>query len=76
MVHQYTIKKVIAKPFDGSDGAKVNYFWIKAEREDGVTVDIGTTMDLQSREGETLKLDVEKSERSGGRYGYKLLAIL
>lgn len=56
--------------FQGDDGEKVTYFWTKAKRVlDGVTVEFGGK--VSHRKGEELDLDLEKTERAGGKFGYK-----
>lgn len=64
------IRKVTAKPFTGGDGEKVPYFWIKAQREDGVTIEFGTQQDHHTV-GETETVNLERVERSNGKIGYK-----
>jgi len=66
--------KIIGKKdgsFQGDDGQKVEYYWYKALREsDGVTIEFGSR-DGNHRMNETKDLDIEKTERAGGRFGYK-----
>jgi len=59
--------------FDGSDGERVPYFWYKAVRPDGVTLEFGSKNDSYS-EGDELELDIEKTERANGKFGYKEVA--
>jgi len=64
-----TIKKRKDGTFEGTDGP-VPYFWYKAVRDDGVTIEFGST-DGSHLEGESKELMIEKTERAGGKFGYK-----
>lgn len=55
--------------FKGRDGEEVKYFWTKAETEDGITIEFGGKKEYE--EGDIIDADIEKTERSGGRFGYK-----
>jgi len=65
------IKSVENKPFTSGDGERVDYFWYRAVREDNEC-----TIQFGSREGEhpigeVVDLDIEKTERADGKFGYK-----
>lgn len=65
------IKSVQSKPFKGSEGEMVPYFWTRAERADGVTIQFGGVVDYSGKVGEQLELNVEKQEFSNGKTGYR-----
>lgn len=66
------ITKVKARPFDGDDGEKIPYFWTKATRKsDGVTIEFGGRVDHTEDLDKELDLDIEKTERANGKFGYK-----
>lgn len=63
------ITKVTNKPFTGSDGEEINYYWYKAVRRgDGVTIEFGSKNEYE--EGEQVELLLEKIET---KRGYKYL---
>jgi len=65
------ILSVKNKPFQGDDGSEIPYSWVKAEREsDGVTIEFGTKDDSHEV-GETVELNIEKSEKAGGGFKYR-----
>lgn len=70
-MEQYEIIRKKASPFQGDGGETIDYFWYKAKRlSDGVTIEIGSR-NASYEEGQTYELRVEKTERPGGRFGYK-----
>jgi len=56
--------------FTGDDGAKVEYYWVKGETEDGLTIEFGTK-DSGHEEGVTKSVELEKTEAKGGKFRYK-----
>jgi len=69
----YNIKAVKERPFD-SNGETVPYFWYKAVRQiDGVTIEFGSKKD-DLEVGEEYDLDIEKTERPNGKFGYRRVA--
>jgi len=68
---KYEIKKKVAKPFKGSEGDMVDYFWYTATRgDDGVTIQFGSVQGDYG-EGEMYDLDLQKVERANGKIGYR-----
>jgi len=64
------LEKVKARPFKTEDGDTVEYFWYKGKREDGVTIEFGSKVgDLVLNEEHDLT--IQKTERAGGKFGYK-----
>jgi len=60
-----------AKPFKGTDGEQVEYYWYKALRsEDDVTIEFGTTRG-EHEIGADVELNIERMERAGGKFGYR-----
>lgn len=69
-MEKFKIKSKRDGSFNGTDG-RVSYTWYKALRlKDGVTLEFGSK-NAGYNAGEELDLELEKSERSGGRFGYK-----
>jgi len=56
--------------FDGDGGERVEYYWYKALLATGVTIEFGSRVSTHEV-GQELDLDIEKTERAGGRFGYK-----
>lgn len=64
------IKKVTPRPFEGSSGEQIKYYWYKALRgHDAVTIEFGSRNEYEV--DDELDLDLEKTEISGGRFRYK-----
>lgn len=64
------ITKKTAKPFVGTDGDEVMYFWYRAERQsDQVSIDFGSMNEYE--EGEKVEVNLLKVERRNGKIGYK-----
>lgn len=63
------IKKVKPSSFVGSEGDRITYFWYKALRQDGVTIDFGSKNEYKV--DEEIEIDLEKTELSGGKFRYK-----
>jgi len=64
------IKKVRDGKFKSSEGEMISYFWYKALRgEDGVTIEFGSKNEYEV--DDEIDIELEKSERAGGRFGYK-----
>lgn len=62
-----------AKPFKGTDGDEVMYFWYDAVREeDGVHFQFGSVRDHEP--AESCDLEIQKSESKSGRVFYKEVA--
>jgi len=57
----YTIKEKKVKPFQTSEGDKMDYAWYKALRGDGVTIKFGS-MDCSHEVGDEVNIDLEKIE--------------
>jgi len=69
-IKKFTITRVKDGSFEGTDGAKVAYFWIKGETEDGLTIEFGTK-DGDREVGDTIEdLQLEKTEGARG-FRYK-----
>lgn len=66
-----TIKKVQDGSFTGDEGAKIEYYWTKAETTDGTNIRFGGKVDYSNQIGDTIELNVEKIEYSNGKKGYK-----
>lgn len=71
-VKEFKVIRVKDGSFDGSDGERVPYFWIKGETDAGLTIEFGTK-DGERSAGDTLTdLQLEKSEGSKpGSFRYK-----
>lgn len=68
------ILSVKNKPFKTDEGDDMDYFWYRAIREsDGVTIQFGSKTG-EHAVGQTLDLNIEKTERTGGKFGYKEIA--
>jgi len=74
MIVKGTVKRIKDGGFSGDDGNRVEYAWVKLETEDGLTVEFGTKDASMFEEGEDVEVEVEKYERKGGKYGYKLVS--
>lgn len=65
------IKSVKNKPFTRDDGSTTDYFWYRAVRlADGVTFQFGSMTGGHELEKE-LDLNIEKTEKISGGFGYK-----
>lgn len=72
-MEKYTIKRVKDGSFDGDDG-RVPYFWVKLLRlSDGVTLEAGSKRG-DFEQGDTLELEVEKTELGNGKFRYKIVS--
>jgi len=56
--------------FQGDGGETIPYTWYKALTADELTIEFGSK-DSSHEVGQTLELEIEKFERTGGRIGYK-----
>lgn len=68
MITDLTIKKVKDGKFE-SNGETIQYYWYKALREDGVTLDFGSKKKYD--EGDVIGIELEKTEVQGGKFRYK-----
>lgn len=70
-IAKYEIKKVRDGSFKNDEGELIPYFWIKALRlEDNVSLEFGSKSgDFEI--GDEVELELEKTERAGGKVGYK-----
>lgn len=58
--------------FKGDDNADILYFWYRAEREDGVKIEFGSTQgDHEINPALAVDLSVEKVELRNGKISYK-----
>jgi len=57
--------------FKGQDGSNVNYYWVKAEMQDGTKIEFGTKNDYSDVIDEQLDLNIEKTMFSNGKKGFK-----
>jgi len=65
------ITSVKNKPFTKDDGSTLDYFWYRALRlSDHVTFQFGS-MEGGHPVNQELDLNIEKTEKNGGGYGYK-----
>lgn len=56
------------KPFKGTDGKEVQYFWAEAETPDGVRIQVGTKVALQPGQ----EVEVYRTYDRLGRVTFKL----
>lgn len=63
------IQKVRDGSFKGDEGEPVEWYWVKGETEDGVTIEFGTPNTIYEA-GQTVTVDIEKTEKPGGK-GFK-----
>jgi len=69
------IKDIKPKPFTSDDGETINYYWYKAERlSDNVTFQFGS-LNGEHAIGENLDLEIEKTEKADGKFGYKEVIV-
>lgn len=64
------ILKKTKKPFKNSEGVMMDYWWYKAERNDGVQFDFGSR-NGDHEENSTADLTLYKTENSRNRIVYK-----
>lgn len=58
------------KPFRGREDQEIPYFWYTARTENGVRIQFGSKMGSH-KVGETLELNVERTEKADGSQTYK-----
>lgn len=64
------ITRVKDGSFTGDDGL-IQYFWIKGETEDGITIEFGTKRDDYTTDDTDVEVELEKTEKPGGGFRYK-----
>jgi len=70
MTQSLKIKKIKDGSFEGTDGEKVKYFWVKGETPEGLTIEFGTKDASHLEEGEVAEVELEKTEGPRG-FRYK-----
>jgi len=80
MQMQLKIKGVKDGSFKGDDGQDIAYTWVKAETEDGLTIEFGSKRSVSDfTVGETDNVEIEKTEKynsEGKMVGYKYKEVL
>jgi len=72
MMVKVKISKATPKPFNSSEGGMIDWAWYRGERlVDGVTIEFGSRKKYSV--GETVSLDLEKTELTNGKFRYKEL---
>lgn len=59
------------KPFTPEEGGTMDYYWIKAEKLDGLIMQFGSKKDYSGRVGEKLDIPIEGNPDKNGKMRYK-----
>lgn len=71
------VVKVRDGSFDGRDGERVDYYWVKAVRiSDSVTFEFGSKGGGDYAEGQEYEVNLEKSESPKGGFRYKEISTI
>lgn len=73
------ITKITPKPFKGTEGDEINYFWIKAETTDGEMIEYGTKRDDYAMDDVDFEVELEKMARydsEGKQKGFRFKEIV